>query len=319
MSRINVTLLFLTLFAAATLVVTGQEATQGYLGIYPGEDGSGGVRIDQVVPGSPAAKAGLEEGDVILKVDDVEVGSPEELIEAVRGHRAGDAVAFTLRGEDGEQTRVETITLARRGDTRRDSEFFDDEDLGPDAALALEKSLRGSETRGRRSTGASPVDLERCRNITQMSPDLWTKEDILADFERTRTEDQVGVVVFVKTELCHGNRFRLCAVTTAALEKQATAILEHYKVYGAWIKSNPEHTGQEWRKWEREVIREYGFVQGPGARIVVLVPYGDEGLHVVCMAIRSASTFRSRTKRRFPLLPCPCIVVLSHSFFSTSI
>jgi serine protease Do len=52
-------------------------------------DGSG-VRVLAVKPGSPAAQAGIKEGDVLTRVDDEAIGSVDELQMSVRSHRAGD-------------------------------------------------------------------------------------------------------------------------------------------------------------------------------------------------------------------------------------
>lgn len=49
-----------------------------------------GVRILAVKPASPAARAGLREGDVLVRVDDEAIGSVDELQATVRGHKAGD-------------------------------------------------------------------------------------------------------------------------------------------------------------------------------------------------------------------------------------
>lgn len=74
-----------------------------------------GVLVDKVMPNSAGEKAGLETGDIILKVDGKEVNSPGELQNQVGLRRAGDEIALTiwrdkketikkvvLKGKDGE-------------------------------------------------------------------------------------------------------------------------------------------------------------------------------------------------------------------------
>jgi len=63
------------------------SADRAYLGVYPGTNAEGGgVKLEQVVDGSPAAKAGLQAGDVITALGDRTVGSDEELREAIASH-----------------------------------------------------------------------------------------------------------------------------------------------------------------------------------------------------------------------------------------
>ncbi len=55
-----------------------------------------GAYISAVLDGSCAAKAGIKVGDIITAVDDTAVTSAEELKEAVKSHKAGDTVTFSL-------------------------------------------------------------------------------------------------------------------------------------------------------------------------------------------------------------------------------
>jgi S1-C subfamily serine protease len=65
-----------------------------------------------VVPGSPADKAGIKEGDVITKVGNDTVNSTNSLQSLIAKHNSGDKVRVTLVRDGKEQT-VE-VTL---GDT----------------------------------------------------------------------------------------------------------------------------------------------------------------------------------------------------------
>ncbi len=51
-----------------------------------------GAQVQNVRAGSPAAAAGLVEGDVIVKVGDRSVGGADELVVAVQAHRPGETV-----------------------------------------------------------------------------------------------------------------------------------------------------------------------------------------------------------------------------------
>jgi len=91
-----------------------KAAPTGYLGVATSEaeDGSAGAQVGEVVPGSPAASAGLEPGDVISTVGGEPVATSGELAAAVRDRRPGEQVDIGFRR--GGQTRTARVTLATR-------------------------------------------------------------------------------------------------------------------------------------------------------------------------------------------------------------
>jgi S1-C subfamily serine protease len=87
----------------------------------------GGALVEQVSPGSPADKAGIQGGDqtvtvqgedfiiggdVIVKVDDTQIKTADELIAFLATKKPGDKVNVTVE-RDG-KTRVLSVTLAER-------------------------------------------------------------------------------------------------------------------------------------------------------------------------------------------------------------
>jgi C-terminal processing protease CtpA/Prc len=64
-----------------------------------------GVLVTQVVEGSPADKAGIKSGDIVLSFGRKEVGSPAELKDVVADSRVGDTVGVKLV-RDGESRTV---------------------------------------------------------------------------------------------------------------------------------------------------------------------------------------------------------------------
>ena len=65
---------------------------------------SGGALISDktsaILAGGPAAKAGLQPGDLITAIDGIKINTPEELIVQIRTHNVGDEVTITyLRGK----------------------------------------------------------------------------------------------------------------------------------------------------------------------------------------------------------------------------
>ena len=54
-----------------------------------------------MVENSPAGKAGIEEGDVIINFDDQEINTTQDLFEAITNSKIGQRVQVTyIRGED---------------------------------------------------------------------------------------------------------------------------------------------------------------------------------------------------------------------------
>lgn len=65
-----------------------------------------GLQVIEVTPDSPAQKAGLEPGDVLLYANDSELGSREQLIDAVqKAGEANDELAFSIV-RDGKEEKV---------------------------------------------------------------------------------------------------------------------------------------------------------------------------------------------------------------------
>lgn len=60
-----------------------------------------GVLVDQIRPDSPAARAGLRVGDVVVEVDDDAVRSVGDVIDAISDRKKGDVVAIAIeRGRE---------------------------------------------------------------------------------------------------------------------------------------------------------------------------------------------------------------------------
>jgi len=101
---------------AEQLIKTG-KATYPLMGIsvdsaYAG----GGARIanvpNAILPGGPAAKAGLKAGDIILEIDGKAVANGDELIVAIRSHNVGDRV--TVKFQRGSATQTVSLTLTSK-------------------------------------------------------------------------------------------------------------------------------------------------------------------------------------------------------------
>jgi serine protease Do len=95
------------------------------LGSYFSRPQGGGVLVLDVVDDSPAEKAGLKPGDVILSVGGRDVSDSDELRDAIRDRDAG---AVDLRVLRSGTTRTMSVTLEERRDVGSWSWSFDDDD-----------------------------------------------------------------------------------------------------------------------------------------------------------------------------------------------
>ena len=92
------------------------------------ESGVRGALVNSVVSDSPADKAGIRDGDVVVEVDDERIRSVDDLVEAIRAHDSGDKVLIVVE-RDGRQRGL-TATLGTRDDNvfmRDNEDRIDDE------------------------------------------------------------------------------------------------------------------------------------------------------------------------------------------------
>lgn len=71
-----------------------------------------GVSVEEVEPGTPAAKAGLEPGDVIVGLDGKPIRTQEDLIGGLNRHQPGDEVTLGIV-RDGKRRQLD-VTLGER-------------------------------------------------------------------------------------------------------------------------------------------------------------------------------------------------------------
>ncbi|WP_107771954.1 S1C family serine protease [Nocardioides sediminis] len=98
-------------------MIAGETPTHARLGIQVGDagtaaEGAAGALVREVSPGSTAADAGLQQGDVITRVDDRAITDADSLVATIRSYRPGDEVEVTWQ-RDGEE---QSATLALDSD-----------------------------------------------------------------------------------------------------------------------------------------------------------------------------------------------------------
>jgi S1-C subfamily serine protease len=91
---------------------SGKVPAHALLGVTTRPVQPGGAQVADVSAGSAADKAGIEQGDVVTKLDSTAITSPDDLANAVAAHQPGDKVTVTLQ-RDG-QTKTLTVTLGSR-------------------------------------------------------------------------------------------------------------------------------------------------------------------------------------------------------------
>ncbi len=99
---------------ALTTLATDAAADQDqharpWLGVTMAPD-TDGVRVRHVVRGSPADKAGIHEGDKIIKVDGTLVAAPADVSGSVAQHAVGDVVSIAFTRNQSEKKTKVTVT-----------------------------------------------------------------------------------------------------------------------------------------------------------------------------------------------------------------
>jgi len=108
-----------------TSLIEHGRVDRGWLGVYVqdldeelagsfGWDGTHGVLVAQVVPDSPAARAGLREGDIVVTVDGKAIASSNALVATVASYARGTQVRLEVF-RDG-RVRSVPVTIGRPGD-----------------------------------------------------------------------------------------------------------------------------------------------------------------------------------------------------------
>jgi putative serine protease PepD len=98
-------------------LITNGKIDWPFLGVTGGPAGSQGVRVDRVIGRSPAAEAGIEDGDVVLSVNGTPVSTPAQLTRVVEEHGVGEVVNVTVQ-RGGQELQLTTTLHARPDPTR---------------------------------------------------------------------------------------------------------------------------------------------------------------------------------------------------------
>jgi len=84
----------------ASEIRTQGKVRRGWLGIYAGLNSKGQVEIQGIEEGSPADKAKIEEGDIILEIDGKDVTNAAALKDKIIRKKSGDVVVLKIKREN---------------------------------------------------------------------------------------------------------------------------------------------------------------------------------------------------------------------------
>jgi putative serine protease PepD len=94
----------------------GETPTHARLGVsvsdvaaQQGQLAASGAQLQSVEAGSTAAQAGLQQGDIITKIDDTEITGADSLVATIRSYRPGDTVTVTWVRDGDEQSAKLTL------------------------------------------------------------------------------------------------------------------------------------------------------------------------------------------------------------------
>lgn len=161
------------------------------------------------------------------------------------------------------------------------------EKYGPAAAVAFARGYRGEGYKPQAELcypDAVGVPFADCENIIPLTENLWTPQQLSADFRRRMAalppaERKRGIIVLLKTERCAPKIMRACTTTTAALEKRSTPLAAEFLIYGVLLRPRDHdvpagtlkiETGAD--AWKNDAAGQYFFKQGPGATLAFIDP-----------------------------------------------
>ncbi|MEW6087216.1 MAG: Do family serine endopeptidase [bacterium] len=110
-----------------------------------------GVLVTGIVPSSPAEKAGIKKGDIILKLNGIDIESANDIVEKVQNKRVGDKVVLEVL-RDEKTSNIEIILEEKTAVSKKESKTnlgIEVEDINPE----LVKRYRLSEDDGVVITG----------------------------------------------------------------------------------------------------------------------------------------------------------------------
>lgn len=151
---------------------------QAWLGLLLGEPEQEGVRVMRVLPDSPAAKAGVERGDILRQLGDEKIDSSEKAAEVLRTMKAGQKVPLHITRDDKEQT-LEATLASREG-----------REAGREGLRSrMERTGRGADAEPRLERRRAGEPMERIEGMLQdLKKDIQNLRDEVQELKKQGSE-----------------------------------------------------------------------------------------------------------------------------------
>lgn len=186
--------------------IGGDEDDSAYLGVRlreETENSEGGARVTDVIDGSPAAEAGLEEGDIVVAFDGAVIRGPVGLTERIHGRDPGDRVSITVL-RDGRRERID-VELGDRA-VRTPQAWAWVQGDGPSYNFQLEglgEGIQEQMEQLREQFGNNYQDWSQLRNLAPRIGAYWNKPKLGVELVETTRElrrhlggtDDAGVLI----------------------------------------------------------------------------------------------------------------------------
>jgi serine protease Do len=174
------------------IIVPNQAKTNdAFLGVVT-EEAEQGAKVNQVSDESPAAKAGLKEGDIITKVNDIKIDGPASLYDAIGKSKPEDKVTISYIRNG--KTSSQVVSLAKNKNTMQFYNFSSPEGQGGPSFDAYPKQYLDPNTRKYQQ---SPRGFNFIPNFPGMEgmtiPGFENKPKLGISIEDTETGDGVKI------------------------------------------------------------------------------------------------------------------------------
>jgi len=186
------------------------------LGVVVGESHQG-IEVQKVRPDSAAQKAGIREGDILIKVADTEIAQPDQVTDALRNKKPGDKVSVVVERDGKEKTLSAKLTsrheMSQSGNDRNRDEQMSSNNRFRTDRNQQQSSNRGTWSNQQQQQGRAWLGIRMQNGESEQQPDgVWIErvfpngpagqagiregDEILAiDGERVNHTEDVGKIL----------------------------------------------------------------------------------------------------------------------------